>query len=139
MRIAFLLAVATTLLAACSSSSSGTDVSGLAPTWTNVYSAVVAKKCLPCHATSTGVSLGKLDLSAKDKAYANLLNVAAQGSSCAGQGTLVVPGQASSSLFYQKVGSSPPCGLTMPFQLAPLSGSEKNLIKEWIDGGAKNN
>jgi hypothetical protein len=139
MRIAFLLAAATALLAACSSGNSGNDVSGLSPTWTNVYSAVVAKRCLPCHATSTGVSLGKLDLSSKDKAYANLLNVAAQGSACAGQGTLVVPGQAGSSLLYQKVGSSPPCGLTMPFQVAPLSGSEKSLIKDWINGGATNN
>lgn len=114
-------------------------MSNLQPTWGNVYSAVLAKRCLPCHATLTGVSLGKLDLSSKAKAYANLVNVPASGSACTGKGTRVVPGQASSSLLYTKTSSSPPCGLQMPFQIGPLSSSQRNLIKDWINAGALEN
>ncbi len=144
MRIArvLLLVGLVTLPAACSSSSSnsgGPDVSNLSPTWTNVYSAVLAKRCLPCHSTSTGVSLGQLDLSTADKAFTNMVGVQAKGSQCAGKGTLVVAGQSSSSLLVQKVGPNPPCGTVMPFGLAPLSSSEQNLIKDWIDSGATQN
>lgn len=140
MRMMFLLAAAcAAALLACSSGDTGPDVSSLEPTWSNVYSAVVAKRCLPCHATSTGVTLGKLDLSAKDTALNNLVNVpAAAGAPCDGSGTRVVPGKAASSLLYLKVGASPPCGSRMPFGQAPLSASEQELIKRWINAGAKN-
>jgi hypothetical protein len=132
------MSVATALLLAACSSGNQNDVSNLSPTWSNVYSAVLAKQCLPCHASATGLSQGHLDMASKGAAYTHLVGVAASGAACGGKGTLVVPGQASSSLLYEKLSTSPPCGSMMPFGRAPLSGSEKNLIKNWINRGAMN-
>lgn len=129
------------LLAACSSakSSSSPDAGPLKPTWTNVYGAVLSKRCLPCHASATGVSLGQLNMGSKDTAYKNLVGVAAKGSLCAGHGQRVAPGQAGSSLLYTKLSTSPPCGSMMPFGMQAVSASQKNLIKDWINAGAMNN
>ncbi len=128
--------VGVALLPGCSGGG-GPDVSGLSPTWNNVYGSVISKRCLPCHASSVGATQGLLNMGSKATAYANLVGVASKGSACAGQATRVVAGDASSSLLYLKLGN-PPCGSRMPLGMASLSSSEKNLIKKWIDGGAKN-
>ena len=54
--------------------------------------------------------------------------------------TLVVPGDSASSLLFQKVSTdNPPVGLRMPRFAPPLSESEIDLIREWIDQGALDN
>ena len=54
--------------------------------------------------------------------------------------THVIPGDSSSSLLFLKVSTdSPPVGLRMPRFAPPLSQSEMDLIRDWIDEGALNN
>jgi hypothetical protein len=85
-------------------------------------------------------------MSAKDTAYKNLVNIPAAGPLCSSTGlTRVVPGNASSSLMYDKIhDASPPCGVQMPYagapyHLTPLTANEQSLIESWINGGAQNN
>jgi hypothetical protein len=86
------------------------------------------------------LNLGKLDMSAQDKAYTNLVNVAAAGSECSGKGTRVVPGNADGSLLYLKVSAdAPPCGGKMPLGLTPIPKTQADMIDAWIADGAKNN
>ncbi|MEK6643945.1 MAG: hypothetical protein AABZ08_08550 [Planctomycetota bacterium] len=54
--------------------------------------------------------------------------------------TRVVPGNSAQSLLYLKISSdNPPVGIRMPFLRSPLSQSDINLIRDWIDQGALNN
>ncbi len=54
--------------------------------------------------------------------------------------TLVIPGDAESSLLFQKISSdNPPVGLRMPRFVAPLSDADVQTIRNWIDQGAPNN
>jgi hypothetical protein len=129
---------------ACSSSSSGTTSSssgggdgGGGATFTQVYG-VIKAQCTPCHAQLAGVSEGKLDMSAQDKAYTNLVNVPGAGTQCNGKGTRVVAGKPDQSLLYLKV-TNPPCGDKMPQGLPALSKDQTDLISAWITAGAPNN
>lgn len=56
-------------------------------------------------------------------------------------GARVVPGDSANSYLYQKVSmdSPPEGGARMPFGGPPLSQSQIDLIKSWIDQGALNN
>jgi hypothetical protein len=123
----------------CSSSSSGGSGAGGAATFGSIYANVIKPNCTPCHAQLAGLKDGKLDMSAQDKAYANLVGVAAAGVSCTGKGTRVVAGNAAGSLLYQKVTGHPPCGDPMPQGLPSLSSDDTQLIQSWIQGGALNN
>lgn len=132
------------LVAACSSSSNnnaGTD-SGTPATFTQVYSNVIATKCTPCHTTSggQGVQFGMLDMTSKDAAYMNLVNVMGAGDKCAGKGVRVVPGMADSSLLYLKTNLTDPapCGVKMPLGGPALAQSDVDMIESWIANGAKN-
>lgn len=54
--------------------------------------------------------------------------------------TLVIPGDASHSLLFQKISStSSPVGVRMPWFLPPLDQGEIDLIEAWINQGALNN
>ncbi len=54
--------------------------------------------------------------------------------------TLVVPGDAESSLLFLKVSSdAPPVGARMPSGDVPLTAGQIELIRAWIDQGAPNN
>jgi hypothetical protein len=54
--------------------------------------------------------------------------------------TIVVPGDSASSLLFLKISSdSPPVGDRMPLGGPPLSQSRIDLIRDWIDQGARNN
>lgn len=54
--------------------------------------------------------------------------------------TLVVPGDSSASLLYQKIASSsPPVGSRMPLFRSALSDEHIGLVRDWIDQGALNN
>jgi len=54
--------------------------------------------------------------------------------------TLIVPGDATLSLIYLKVSSNtPPVGTRMPLAAPPMSDTEIQLLRDWIDQGALNN
>jgi hypothetical protein len=115
-------------------------------TFTMVYADVLSPSCTPCHTPGggTGDTLGGLDLSTQALAYTNLQKSPA-GAGCKGMGlTLVVPGDAATSLLVEKVQSAaPPCGSQMPFgcgagAVTCLSAAQVQEIADWINGGAKN-
>ena len=121
-------------LAACGSSSqdgAAGDAGGAAPkvTFTEVYGKVLTS-CTSCHAGFIG-QIDGLDMSTQATAYKNLVGVSA--SRCSG--TLVVPKDAATSVLYQKV-TSPPCGSLMPQNAPPLTSTQVDLLKNWIDEGA---
>ena len=141
-------------LVGCSSSSSGTTSSsssssssssgspgdgGGGPTFTQVYTTVIKPSCTPCHAQNIGVTEGKLDMSAQDKAYTNLVNTPAAGGGCNGKGTRVVPNKPDQSLLYLKIKAAPPCGEQMPLGLPALQKDATDLVSAWITAGAQNN
>jgi hypothetical protein len=112
---------------------------GASVTFTQVYS-IMTSRCLPCHATGTGKTMGKLDLSTKAMAFTNLVGVVASGSACGTSGkTRVVPGNSAMSLLPQMLTATPPCGMQMPRTGGPLTAAQIAQISSWIDGGALNN
>jgi hypothetical protein len=119
------------------------DAEEEAPTWTQVYTQVIAVRCAPCHTTAggTGISAGHLDMTTKAAAYMNLVNVGASGTACTGMGTRVVPGMAHMSLLYLKVSvdDPTPCGGKMPLGGPALTEEQAEMIEDWIDDGAPNN
>jgi hypothetical protein len=114
-----------------------------AATFTQVYTTVIANRCMPCHTTATGIGVtqGRLDMTSQSAAFANLVNVAAAGVQCAGRGTRVVPGMPASSILFLKVSLNDPapCGAKMPLGLPSLPQSEVDMISSWITAGAMNN
>lgn len=127
-------------LAACSSTSASPPGAGT-PTFSAVYANVIAARCTPCHTTPAGegIALGKLDMTSRDAAYANLVNAPAAGSECVGLGARVVPGDPAASLLHRKVSPAEPrpCGLKMPIG-GVLAQAEADAIDAWIAAGAKN-
>ncbi|AKF09069.1 Tryptophan synthase alpha chain [Sandaracinus amylolyticus] len=105
-----------------------------APTFTEVYTTVIATRCGPCHITNTPRS-GRLDLSTQALAYTTMVGVTA---GCgAGVNTLVVPGDSARSLLWRKVANVDLCGSRMPRgMVAPLDEAQISLIARWIQGGA---
>lgn len=86
-----------------------------------------------CHDASAAAGL---DLST-GKAHANLVNVASTNDPAK---VRVIPNDADSSYLYIKIIGDPGDGtLQMPIGGNPLSDNEIQLIKNWIDAGAKNN
>lgn len=79
---------------------------------------LLAKRCLTCH--SGNMPKGELDLSS--------MSTFSKGGS---SGTAVVAGKAQESLLWQQIDSD-----TMPPK-QPLSSAEKEIIKSWIEAGAK--
>jgi hypothetical protein len=97
---------------------------------------IFKRQCLPCHAEDnfnpSNLSLDSHEL---------LLSGGKHGAT-------VVPGKASESILFQKIGSKPPFGDRMPLDpkkrrgepsMKSLSQDEITLIGEWIDQGAKGN
>ena len=72
----------------------------------------------------------------KDGAYNNMVGVVSTSPMCSGK-TIVVAGDAASSLLTQKISATPPCGMRMPIG-APLSDAHIQQITEWINKGAPN-
>lgn len=89
--------------------------------------------CVGCHGGS-----GNLFLTA-GQSYTNLVNVDQQASSsCAGK-KRVLPGNANESVLYLRVSGST-CGDRMPKGAPnPISLTDRNLIRDWINQGALNN
>jgi hypothetical protein len=124
----------------CSSSDNSTPTDNRSPTWTNVYTTVVANRCAPCHTTSSGIGVaqGMLDMTSQTTAYQNLVNAPAAGLACTGQGVRVTPGDPDASVMYLKVSldDPSPCGSKMPLNGPPLSQADADLIENWIKNGA---
>jgi hypothetical protein len=87
-------------------------------------------------------------MSTVDAGYANLVNVAAQGSACGAldgstQLLRVSPGDAGASLLYLKVNgfmTPPPCGAAMPKSGELPDGGQAALVdavQSWINEGAQ--
>jgi hypothetical protein len=126
----------------------------LNPTFTNMYTNVIASRCTSCHQPGrSGVTVGMLDMSTPAVAYASLVGVAAAGTGAGTSGvtcasamsTRVVPGNTVASLLFNKVNSkllgvNPVCGSPMPLPAtaAPLTAAQVDLIGAWIAAGAMN-
>ncbi|MCU0644958.1 MAG: hypothetical protein MUC94_11945 [bacterium] len=86
-----------------------------------------------CHDASAAAGL---DLST-GKSYTNLVNAVSINNPAK---VRVIPNKADSSYLYIKIIGDPGDGtLRMPIGGNPLSANEIQLIKNWIDAGAKNN
>jgi hypothetical protein len=122
--------------------------------------AVIAEHCAPCHhpdrdgpdtgeSEGIGYSLGHLDMSTAELAYANLVGSEGTGVLAAGihcgppESTAgyrrVVPGDPANSLIINKLShETPECGVRMPDGLPPLDAGLIAIIAAWIEAGAPN-
>jgi hypothetical protein len=134
-------------------SSNGTEDAGPLSFDTDIYAPIIAHHCVGCHGftsdggAGSGISFGHLDMSSVDAGYANLVNVAAAGGSCAeidgSAGPIrVVPGSAATSLLYDKVNGftvAPICGSAMPKSGEIPDGGQAVVVEQiqtWINEGA---
>lgn len=108
---------------------------GAPATFTEVY-AKVLPVCLGCHGGS-----GNQYFTTKCVAYRNLVNVPASGPKCGSVGGLVrvIPGDADDSLIINKLTQrpTPKCGGKMPLAGADLTADKIDLLRRWINAGAK--
>lgn len=97
----------------------------------DVESEIFAVRCAGsvCHSAGEQRAAG-LDLVSPGVAE-RVANVASASAECGGN-MLVVPGDASGSLLYQKLGDAPPCGSQMPLAQEPLSDEELECVRGWI-------
>jgi hypothetical protein len=86
-----------------------------------------------CHAG--GSPAAGMNLSS-GQSFSNLVN---RPSSQNASLTRVIPFDANGSLIVQKLEGTAPVGSRMPLGRAPLSNSEIQTVREWIDAGAENN
>lgn len=104
-----------------------------APTFTTVYTTILAARCGPCHTTS-GSPGGGLAMPTQTAAYASLVGVTA---TCGGgANVLVIPRDSARSLLWRKVSGVDLCGDIMPRMSMVLSGAQVTTIARWIQGGA---
>ncbi len=94
--------------------------------------------CTGCHSPGGSAAISGIPMIlTADQAYDAIV---AQPSVQDPAWTLVVPGDAESSLLYLKVSSdTPPVGVRMPRFSPVLSATQIGLIRDWIDQGALNN
>lgn len=99
---------------------------------------IFSAKCLTCHqpggeADTQGISMNF----APNTAYDSIVNVLSDQDPAL---TRVVPSDSANSLLYLKISSAtPPVGERMPLMRTPLSQTEIDTIKKWIDQGALDN
>jgi hypothetical protein len=79
--------------------------------------------CIGCHGGTNGLSVGT---------PADLLRGGLHGPA-------IIPGNSAQSLLVQKLSASPPFGGQMPLGGTPLPDASIQLIRTWIDQGAKDN
>jgi hypothetical protein len=104
-------------------------------TLTEVQDQVLTPSCVftTCHDSAAG---GGLNLT-KGKSYSSLVGVAAFG---AASKTRVVAGNSQQSYLIEKLTSaSPASGVQMPQGGDPLPAAKLEMIKSWIEAGAKDN
>jgi hypothetical protein len=97
------------------------------PTFRKTVLPILRLFCLPCHAEEN-MNPSELNLDS----YENLL----KGGS---HGRTIVPGKADESLLIRKFGPNPPFGRPMPLKISrPFPDDTLQLLRQWIDAGAKN-
>jgi len=127
------------------------DAGPVTETFQSLYNDIFNMKCRSCHSSEDGgVRSGGLSLWPKGDAYMQLVNIHAAGPACGDAGTdggytRVIPSKPNESLLVLKVEPSPPCGLRMPrtpltadASVPPLSTTEIERLRRWIQQGAKN-
>lgn len=130
---------------ACSDTSSGaSDPNGGAPgTFRGVYAmlfpTMTNARCNFCHSMPpTDVSNGHLYMgNDQGAAFAALVGQTSVSAKCMGR-PLVLANHPESSLFFEKLAGSPPCGDRMPLGGAALSATQLRMIESWIANGANN-
>ncbi len=101
------------------------------PTDANVVELIAEYGCITCHGNEDGFTPEHVDLSGD--IVAAMVGVVADGHECEGQGTLVIAGNATDSILYQKVSGDPSvCGATMPFG-ATMDDADAQTIANWIN------
>jgi uncharacterized membrane protein len=107
---------------------------------TDVYEAVITKRCGNCH--NDAPSFGGLAFfpGGAAAAYANLVDVPAgteDGYLCRASGLVrVKPGEPEASLIYLKL-TNPPCGSRMPpAAFGTPTAEQVELVRKWIADGA---
>ncbi len=131
IRLIFPLFLAVGLMSGCSDNGTAPDQppATTPPTGqgisfsTRVLPILARHGCTGCHGGTSGLTVGTV---------AGLLNGG-------NHGPAVVPGKADSSLIVRKLSSSPPFGARMPQGGPYLPDSTVQVIRTWIDEGAKNN
>lgn len=131
--------------AADASADAATDASTDAATlesWSAIYADILMPRCSSCH---NAPGSGGLNMSSASTAYDELL-LAAEGPSCTGMGTRVVPGNAAGSLIIQKLTlpEDQVCGNPMPRPTGgaaymQLPAGQIERIRTWINQGALEN
>ena len=113
-------------------------------TFAEIYAALFPAetnpRCTFCHAMpASNPSNGNLHMgSAKAEAYAALVAKTSSSTKCGGK-ALVVAGKPDMSLFLEKLSASPPCGDRMPVGGKVLSDAQLEMIRSWIQDGARDN
>ena len=109
---------------------SGSATATLSTLQTQIFSA----RCTGCHGGSAPAAGLSLEAS---NSHANLVNVASSEKTGA---VRVIPGDAENSYLVQKLRGDPGiAGLRMPRNGPPyLTDDQINLVKQWIQNGAKN-
>lgn len=102
----------------------------------DVWPIIQAHACFESQCHSQPSPQQGLDMSSSSTAYANLVNVASM--ECSSGKVRVAPGDISASYIINKLTGSGMCsGVRMPpFPRAPLSQSQLDTIRAWIDTGA---
>jgi len=97
-----------------------------------------------CHSLAAA---GALDLTTQEAAYRNLVSVPAKGrvapssaaASCSSSGLLrVAPGEPDRSLLVSKLEHTQTCGAPMPNAGTRLPVAQLQLLRDWIQAGARN-
>jgi len=112
------------------------------PTWTSIYTQLVRPLCgIRCHAAGLPDFRGTthLDLSTQRLAYDQMVGVAASGTTCAGAGMHVLPGDSANSLLVNLMGDAPRCGVKMPQGGPYLTAAQLAIVAQWVDAGAPDN
>jgi hypothetical protein len=89
----------------------------------NVRPILLVNNCINCHGGSGGLDVGTV----------------AQLFHGGDHGPAIIPGNGDSSLLVLKLSANPPFGQRMPAYGSYLSDSLINVIKQWINQGAKDN
>jgi len=128
------------LFAACSKTSNPTSPSSGNVSFSSQVQPILTNNCAlsGCHAgqITTPIAINEILLSGQ--AYNNIVNVKSQEMP---QYYRVKPFSSDSSYLYMKITGDPRIGTTarMPYGKGPLSSSDIQTIKNWIDQGAQNN
>ena len=128
------------LFVACSKSSNNpTSSSGGNVSFKNDVQIIFTNNCAlsGCHAGPITAPVAINEILLAGQAYDNIVNVKSQEMP---NYLRVKPSSSDSSYLYLKItGASGISGVQMPYGKAPLSTSDMQTIKDWIDQGAQNN